>query len=129
MNKGGFFERMMGVKADEDSLARAVREHLGLLLNTRQGSILHLPDYGLPDLSIVYSEYPDSVEFLRRSIKNTIEKYEPRLQNIRVEEQSYDNMVFEITFKISANIYEEENTSEIQFLTTISNTGRANLSS
>ncbi len=127
--QGGFFERIMGAKVDGDSFARAIREHLVLLLNTRQGSVLHLPDYGLPDLSIVYSEHPDSIEFLRRSIKNTIEKYEPRLQNIRVEEQSYDNMVFEVTFKISANVQEEESVSEIQFLTTISNTGRANLSS
>ncbi|MFH1096361.1 MAG: type VI secretion system baseplate subunit TssE [Candidatus Desantisbacteria bacterium] len=125
MNTSGFLEQIMGEK--DKSVVEAIQDHLILLLNTRQGSVSHLPDYGLPDLSIVYSSFPKSVEFLQRSIKDTIEKYEPRLQNVRVQIQREEYTVFEVAFKISAEVNTEGKIAEIQFSTTISNTGRTNV--
>ena len=37
-----------------------IREHLTCLLNSRCGSVSHLPDYGLPDLADIYRELPYS---------------------------------------------------------------------
>ncbi|MBU1754242.1 type VI secretion system baseplate subunit TssE [bacterium] len=127
MNKGGFFERIMLDRGDSIDIIQSIQKHLVLLLNTRDGSVSHLSNYGLPDLSVVYNAYPDSIELLRRSIKTTIEKYEPRLRNVRVDLQDADSMVFEATFKISAELQVEGEKGNIQFLSTISNTGKTSV--
>lgn len=110
------------------SLLQSIRDHLVLLLNTRQGSVPHLPDYGLPDLSIVYNSFPESIEFLRRSIEDAIKRYEPRLARVRVELKGAESMVFEATFTITAEFQEDEGVSRNLCLqTTISNTGKVDV--
>lgn len=62
----------------------SICSHLTRLLNARQGSLQHLPDYGLPDITEIYQGLPYSVNTLMQAIKNTIEKYEPRLRHVQV---------------------------------------------
>ena len=62
----------------------SISSHLLKLLNTRRGSLVHLPDYGIPDLAEIYQDLPYSVNRLVQAIKHTIEKYEPRLTNVKV---------------------------------------------
>jgi len=106
----------------------AVLEHLEMLLNTRQGSVAHLPDYGLPDISTVFKSFPDSLEMLRRAIKNTITKYEPRLINVQVNLRESDTMVFRATFLVTGEIVEEDRTTRVGFQTTVSETGKTMVS-
>jgi type VI secretion system protein len=63
----------------------SIRAHLTRLLNSRRGSLIHLPDYGLPDVTEIYQGLPYSIDALIDAIKNTIEKYEPRLHNISIK--------------------------------------------
>lgn len=77
-----FFDVMN--QMSELSLTENVRQHLQLLLNTRQGSLPHMPDYGLPDISEIYAELPHSIDDFARSIEKCVYKYEPRLKQIRV---------------------------------------------
>ena len=67
---------------------KSVMGNLTRLFNTRQGSIEHLPDYGLPDTSSVYYHAPYAVDGLRQAVKEVVQKYEPRLHKIYVEHQS-----------------------------------------
>ena len=69
---------------DESRYSSVIR-NLNHLLNTRRGSVAHLPDYGLPDLGSLYRGMPDSIEELRVTVQETIEKYEPRLGRVRVK--------------------------------------------
>ena len=69
----------------------SISSHLTRLLNSRQGSLQHLPDYGLPDITEIYQGLPYSVNQLTQAIKNTIEKYEPRLRNVYVSQNSDAN--------------------------------------
>ncbi|MCK4608440.1 MAG: type VI secretion system baseplate subunit TssE [Gammaproteobacteria bacterium] len=62
----------------------SIRTHLNRLLNARAGSLVHLPDYGLPDVSSIYQSLPYSVNDLVAAIKELIEKYEPRLQDVTI---------------------------------------------
>lgn len=55
------------------------------ILNTRRGSVKHLPDYGLPDLSVIYRHLPASLSVLQKYITFTLLKYEPRLEGIQVK--------------------------------------------
>ena len=63
---------------------RSVMAHLGELLNTRQGSALTVPDYGLVEVSEVLYDFPDAIGIMQRALKNTIQTYEPRLKNVQV---------------------------------------------
>ena len=65
----------------------SIIDNLSMLFNTRRESLLHLPDYGLPDISQVYRDLPYSIDGLRGAIKEIVEKYEPRLRRVRVEKQ------------------------------------------
>jgi type VI secretion system protein len=54
------------------------------LFNARRGSLAHLPDYGLPDIGVIYENLPYSVDELARQVCRLIEVYEPRLSAVRV---------------------------------------------
>jgi len=68
----------------------SIVDNLSRLFNTRRGSIAHLPDFGLPDISQVYRDLPYSIEGLRAAIRSVVEKYEPRLHRVRVEKLEKD---------------------------------------
>ena len=90
-----------------DDLESAVAEHLARLLNTRQGSSLTAPDYGIIELSELLHDFPDAEGIMQRCIKNTVSTYEPRLTNVAVrviEPEEYEGEVlvhFEITGQLS----------------------------
>ena len=95
MNQG-LFESLAGNFLDGTSVSDApakdrritsVMDHLNRLFNTRRGTIPHLPDYGLPDISEIYRKMPGGIEELQSAIKKTVEKYEPRLTRIKVLKQ------------------------------------------
>lgn len=63
----------------------SIKTHLQFLLNIRQGSLHHLPDYGLPDLTTLYLGLPSSQRRLVQAIQHQIERYEPRLQHLTLQ--------------------------------------------
>jgi type VI secretion system protein len=84
----------------------AVATHLAQLLNTRQGSCLTCPDYGLIEVSEVLYDFPDAIGIMQRALKNTIQTYEPRLKNVQVRHLKNDvaaemNLQFEITAQLT----------------------------
>ncbi len=62
----------------------SIQDHLTRLLNARQGSLVHMPDYGLPDIAQLYQSLPYSIDDLVQAIKESILKYEPRLTDVQV---------------------------------------------
>ena len=126
----GFLERMLGPVPGRSApsmrwVGDPVRTHLALLLNTRQGAIQNLPDYGLPDVSAFYSDYPASMGQLRALIERLIKKYEPRLLNARVRLLDTDPKEFRASFLITGAIEEDEEVSPVQYRTTITGSGHA----
>lgn len=133
MDAPGFLERLTGKGATvgatkpAGSMVEAVRDHLSLLLNTRQGTVGHLPDYGIPDLSAVYKGLV-SLKMLGQALKDTIGSYEPRLQRVTVKLQETDFPVSHATFLISGEVIEEEgNAVKVRFQTKIADSGRTEL--
>ncbi len=116
MSEGSLLQRLRQA-ADPTSSGRAVYrgedlesivgQHLQRMLNTRQGSSLTVPDYGIVELSELLHDFPDAMGIMQRAIKNSILKYEPRLKNVQVrtvDGDSIDNTVnvyFEITAQLS----------------------------
>ncbi len=130
----GFFESIAdrsAIHPDEGpprNQYEAVRNHLFLLLNTRQGAVAHLSDYGLPDLAEIYKGYPDSLHILGSLIEQLIENYEKRLQNVRVVLKSSSDMYFEASYIISGVIENERGEqTDVTFETTIGQNGKVEI--
>ncbi|MBK5142210.1 type VI secretion system baseplate subunit TssE [Budviciaceae bacterium BWR-B9] len=62
----------------------SVMDNIQRILNSRAGAIKYLPDYGLPDLSLIYQELPSSAHSLMRAIQHTLLMYEPRLYAVEL---------------------------------------------
>lgn len=89
----------------DSDVEAAVSQHLARLLNTRQGSCLTCPDYGLIEVSEVLYDFPDAIGIMQRALKNTIQTYEPRLKNVQVRHIKNDlqnemTLQFEITAQL-----------------------------
>lgn len=63
----------------------SVMENLRRILNTRAGSLRHLPDFGLPDLTNIYRNLPASAHLLKARMEATLLIYEPRIRAIELE--------------------------------------------
>ncbi len=113
---GGFANgRPVRSVREDDRLLWSVVSNLNRLFNTRRGSVKHLPDYGLPDLTTVYRDSPRSGDELRREIKDSIKKYEPRLRRVRVERRNTDEFEMRMIFIVSATLMNGE---QVRFETT-----------
>ncbi|MDU3300521.1 type VI secretion system baseplate subunit TssE [Enterobacter asburiae] len=62
----------------------SVLDNLQRVLSTRAGSVVHLPDYGLPDMTLILQGMPGTVHELKTTLAATLLKYEPRIQDINV---------------------------------------------
>jgi len=126
--KQGLFESLTGEFYD-GTLIDAVPEnrrqmlsiidHLTRLFNTRSGCLSHLPDYGLPDISELYRRMPDGLDELRAAIRKTVEKYEPRLKNVKVVPRDTEVKASQLIFILSAEI---KGGGQVRFQTTFSTT-------
>ncbi|MCA6220126.1 type VI secretion system baseplate subunit TssE [Photorhabdus antumapuensis] len=67
-----------------DQVILSVLNNMQRILNSRAGSLAHLPDYGLPDLNTILQALPASSQRLVTTIEQTLLTYEPRLKQIRV---------------------------------------------
>ena len=98
-------------------VVQSIREHLTSLLNARQGSLIHLPDYGLPDLGEIYQKLPESLELLKLSLKNLIYRYEPRLKNTAIEFKRVQDIECVIGLTLFSTLLNGEKISfEVNFL-------------
>jgi type VI secretion system protein len=97
----------------------AVSAHIARMLNTRQGSCLTCPDYGLIEVSEILYDFPDAIGIMQRAIKNSIQTYEPRLKNVQVRQVKTD-VVGDMTlqFEISAQLHLPDGRRQALRLTT-----------
>ena len=123
--KCGLFDALTGRFADGTRLAdvaegdrrlRSILGNLGRLFNTRQGSLLHVPEYGLPDFTDISRTAPADIERLRRAIRDAVERFEPRLRRVRVDQETSDPSSPYLVFLLSAELIPG---GRVQFQTTI----------
>jgi len=89
----------------DSDIESSVVQHLDRILNTRQGSALTCPDYGLVEVSDVLYDFPDAIGIVQRSLKNCIQTYEPRLKNVQVRPIKNEvGNVITLEFEITAQL-------------------------
>lgn len=102
---------------DGEHAVASIISNLSHLLNARRGTIPHVPTYGLPDISEVYRDMPDSIDDLQRSILEAVKTYEPRLRRVRVTYQETDGVGMRLVFVLSGEL---SNRQRISFETVFS---------
>lgn len=112
------------VTEDPKQLIRSVQEHLQRILNTRQGNVPIAEDYGIPDFTELMSGYPESQRVIERAIRNTIERYEPRLQAVRVAILGEEKDSLTLSFQISARMLLREGKDSVVFDSVLDAGGR-----
>lgn len=70
---------------EEDQPILSVLDNLQRILNSRAGTLAHLPDYGLPDMSRILQGLPGTAHSLIDSMTATLLRYEPRLAAVHIE--------------------------------------------
>lgn len=90
--------------SDFTSLHDDIIAHLQVLLNSRQGNSLTVPDFGLLDFSDVMHALPRSMSVLEQEIRATIEHYEPRLCEVQVRHVVPEQVSLDLHFEIMGRL-------------------------
>ena len=70
--------------SEENQVIISVLDNMQRILNCRAGSLTHLPDYGLPDMTKILQGMPGTAHELMGTLSDVLLKYEPRLQSVDV---------------------------------------------
>ncbi|WP_049293062.1 type VI secretion system baseplate subunit TssE, partial [Franconibacter helveticus] len=70
--------------SEENQVILSVLDNMQRILNCRAGTLAHLPDYGLPDMTKILQGTPGTAHELMTTLSSVLLKYEPRLSKITV---------------------------------------------
>jgi len=84
-------------------------------------------DYGVPDFTDLLHSYPESVREIERSIRQIIQKYEPRLKGIRVSFIPQEEDIFSVRFQILARLAAEDEKFPVFFESLMGTDGRVKI--
>jgi len=89
--------------SEQNQVIMSVLDNMQRILNCRAGTLTHLPDYGLPDMTTIIHGLPGTEHDLMDTLSCVLLKYEPRLKQIAVviQEQS---MPGELRYAIDAEL-------------------------
>ena len=103
----------------DSELRDAVLKHLRTMCATRLGSSPSCPAFGVTDVSDLLHAFPDAAATMARSIKRTIEVFEPRLTNVRVTFLPRDELELVLRFEVTAQLVRDGGRVPISFETSI----------
>jgi type VI secretion system protein len=90
---------------DLAAFTESVLNDVETVLNTRQGTVILDPDFGMPDFSNLFNSLsPPELENLQRSLRSCLEHSDRRLQGVSVEYVPRDNDIGVLRFSISARL-------------------------
>lgn len=70
--------------SEQNQVILSVLDNMQRILNARAGTLAHLPDYGLPEMSKILQGMPGTAHQLTITLSEILLKYEPRLKNVDV---------------------------------------------
>ncbi|SNY79335.1 type VI secretion system baseplate subunit TssE [Enterobacter sp. CC120223-11] len=70
--------------SEQNQVILSVLDNMQRILNCRAGTLAHLPDYGLPDMTKILQGMPGTAHQLLKTFSDVLLKYEPRLKSIKV---------------------------------------------
>lgn len=113
-----------------EDTASAVVRHIKQMLTTRHGSSITCPDYGVPDVTHLLHDMTEAVALMQRSVKASIQLYEPRLKNVQIRHVRNTNAIGmpAMMFEISGHIVLQDGRRQpIRIGTTLDDKGNLEL--
>lgn len=111
------------IRQNTGRLAHSVMENLRRLLNSLHGNAPVRDDYGIPPIVDLLHDFPDAIGGMRKAIKLTIEKHEPRLRKVSVRHVENADDPLALNFEITAELVTEDERASVQFATRIDGLG------
>lgn len=111
--------RELGGASADRALRASILQHLQAMCSTRLGSMLVRPDYGLPAISEMVHAFPDAATALANALANTIQKYEPRLCNVRVRPAKSEGHSLVLRFEVTATMRGNDADTPLRFTTSV----------
>jgi type VI secretion system protein len=109
-------------------LVRSVVDHLRRLLNTRQGSVLLDPKFGVPDFTnLAGGLTAGSVSDVEEEIRRMVLKYEPRIKSPKVTVSRESTDVLSIQFGLQGRLEVDGREIPLQLSTTIGANGKVQI--
>jgi len=109
---------------DLGALMDSIRRHLTRLINARHDFCEAQPEYGLPALTDLTIGSGDYVQAIQDAIRVAIEKYEPRLKQIRVLRVVDDDARQRLSFSVEAIMISRSGEHRVYYETSISGNGQ-----
>lgn len=107
------------------SLESSVLGHLSKLLNTRQGSAIISPDYGVPDLAaMTTSPSAENVARIERILASVVERFEPRLSGVKVSFAPSPDDPLKMSFTLQGTLVGHGPDANVVFQTVLAPSGR-----
>jgi type VI secretion system protein len=101
----------------------SIVEHLRVLLNTRKGDSVTVPNFGVVDFTDLVHSFPSAVQTLQATIRATVLEFEPRLRNISVRHVPDDDPLV-VRFEITAQPADRSARGVLRFRTQMSPGGK-----
>ena len=123
MSQAGFYELLTGHFADGRELeqvpeglhlAQSIADHIGRLLNSRQGALRAAPEYGLSDSNLIYANQAAAREQLRVEIARTILRHEPRVAVVQVKAHAGASQDFLHRYHITCQLKRSAGSIELE---------------
>lgn len=89
--------------SEENQVILSVLDNMQRILNCRAGTLAHLPDYGLPDMTKILQGMPGTAHQLMTTLSGVLLRYEPRLSSIKVDMLS-QSIPGELRYAIDAEL-------------------------
>jgi type VI secretion system protein len=110
-------------KEEPRRIVDSVLRHLQRILNTKQGNVPIAEDYGVPDFTDFLNDIPNSIRELEKSIRLTVQKYEPRLKGVKVSFIPQEEDLLSAHFQIVGRLTTDSKT-QVLFETLIDSEGK-----
>jgi len=105
----------------------AIVAHLTCLWDTPLGASLLTPEFGRSDATLIFHEYPGSVESVRKMLLLAIQRYEPRLSNVVVSQLPTRELELVLRFEVKATMTVGGVNVPVRFTSTIDSSNRIEL--
>ncbi|MCS2163718.1 type VI secretion system baseplate subunit TssE [Scandinavium sp. H11S7] len=89
--------------SEQNQVILSVLDNMQRILNCRAGTLAHIPDYGLPDMTTILQGLPGTAHQLMSTLSTLLLKYEPRLNSINVVMQD-QTIPGELRYAIDAEL-------------------------
>lgn len=89
--------------SEQNQVILSVLDNMQRILNCRAGTLAHIPDYGLPDMTTILQGLPGTAHLLMSTLSVVLLKYEPRLSSIKVVMQD-QTIPGELRYAIDAEL-------------------------